>query len=499
MLDFSVLNFNTRKFLMFEETYKSGEIIIIAITAHYPFVIATCLEYANNCISEEKKVIIINLSWIMPHNLQRPISRHAINFSFKPAINTAVKKWCKSKNIAYFEVKNENRIDALNSIYIPEALKAVFERTIRSMFSKSFGTRNFNISDLPSDTIISHQKSFMKVLQYFERFFDKHNFVKVDKIVTVNGRFLLDSAVVQFCKLKGIKYSVLESVTSDWSNFEEFHTSAHVTSEIRNLLISQWERDLVLNPTKTRNLAIKHLEKRLSSDWEWSSSSIGKKHTKLTDKQFIAYFPSSDWEFGVHDDYFEQQIDQITQEDTFKWAAEYCKLHNLDLVVRVHPHPKNSRLAEIENNIWQNYVIKYGGILIKSNETFSSHEIAKEAFVNIVHQSSIGAELIYLGLPTVITSPTIYSFLVPELEATSQDALNFKLNNIPSINTKEKILPWAYYLENGGVAFKYFRIIDNYSVLYNGRYFLKKRKWFQVIMKFKNILKIQNLIRTIKL
>ena len=489
MLIFSMIYFESRRYSKAKKIYRNSEIVIVAIPAHYPFVISTCLEYATKCINMEKKVIIVNLAWLMPVNFENPRSRHIMNFSFKPTVNSAIKNWCKFNNVLYFEPKTKKEIIGNESICNSQYLDDVFMKTLRSMNSKSFGTRNFEISDIPVDEIVSSKNSFLMVINYFDRLLDKYKYLKINKIVTVNGRFLLDSAVVQFCKIKKLNYSVLESVTLDWNNYEEFHTGAHVTSELRQLLIDQWEHDLSIEPIKTRNLAVEHFEKRLSNQWEWNVGSSEEAFQSAHNREFIAYFPTSDWEFGVHDDDYEQQINQVNQLETFKWTADYCRLNNLDLIVRVHPHPKNLRLAEIENNIWQDNIAKYGGILIKSNDLISSHQVARKAIANIVHKSSIGAELLYLGLPTVITSQTIYSFLVPEFQATTKELFDKILNNMPNHIEKEKLLPWAYYFENGGTKFKYFRNIDNYTVLHEGKYFLRIRSWVQTILKFKNKLK----------
>ena len=485
MIIFGMAPFKSLKYRKIKKICGNSEIVVIAIPAHYPFVISTCLEYATKCINAGQKVIIVNLSWLMPINFQNSLSRHVINFSFKPTVNSAIKNWCKYNNVLYLEPKAKKEIIGNKSVYNLECLNDIFMKTLRSMNSKSFGTRDFEISEIPNDEIISSKNSFLMVINYFDTLLDKYQFLKIDKIVTVNGRFLLDSAVVQFCKLKKLSYSVLESVTLDWNNYEEFHLGAHVTSEIRQLLINQWEKDLAIDPIKTRNLAIKHFEKRLSNQWEWNVGSSNEIFLASSRRKFVAYFPTSDWEFGVHDDDYEQQINKFNQLDTFKWTANYCKLHDLDLIVRVHPHPKNSRLAKIENNIWQENIAKYGGILIKSNDPISSHQVARKATANVVHKSSIGAELLYLGLPTVITSQTIYSFLTPEFQASTKESFDKIMKNMPNHNSKEKLLPWAYYFENGGTEFEYFKNIDNYTVLHDGKYFLEIRSWVQSILKFK--------------
>jgi hypothetical protein len=207
---------------------------------------------------------------------------------------------------------------------------------------------------------------------------------------------------------------------------------------------------------------------------------------------YIAFFPTSNWEFGIFDHELNDEIKTISQKESFMWVAEYCKKNSLKIVVRVHPHPESQQLADLEDDIWQRRTLEFGGLLIKSNDHFNSHQIAKGALVNVVHQSSIGAEFLYAGLPTAITNETLYTGLVPEFCFKTKKELELFMRNPVSLKDQDRLVPWAYFMANGGNTFKYFRILDNYNVHYLNKYFLRKRKWFSSMLNY--MIKLRRLL-----
>jgi hypothetical protein len=453
------------------------KVLIIAIPSYHPFVIATCLEFALRNIQEGKRIIVINLAWLLPDYYRKNFSRYADNFSFKPPVNYAIKSWCKTYEVPYFEPKFTHKFSRDFSRINSSFIESIFEVTLRSVHSKSFGTKDFNINKINRTLRFSNRNSFTSVLDYLHEFFLINSHIQVDKIVTVNGRFLIDSAVVLYCKLNDTKYSVLETVTSDWNNFIEFEIGIHNLSEAFELMMDQWHTDYSIDPIKTSNIAVGHMEKRLSNTWSWNPGLGDGKDITPVDKKFVTFFPSTDWEFGVYE--YLNDIGHIsTQHEVFRWVAEFCQANNYCLIVRVHPHPNNPRIAEIENTIWEKLTIMYGGILIKSNDSINSHKIAKESFFNIVYQSSIGAEFLYLGYPTIITRKTLYTLLVPESEATTKEQFNNLIKSYPIINDRKRLLPWAYFSENGGTQLNFFKNLDNYTSTYKNGNFLQRRPWF---------------------
>ena len=102
-------------------------------------------------------------------------------------------------------------------------------------------------------------------------------------------------------------------------------------------------------------------------------------------------------------------IDQLT---AFECLIRECKLLNLKLVVRAHPHSDDSHLQHAEGNIWEEICVKNQIELVPSSSRLDSMKLAKNSYINVVYQSSIATRLIFAELPVVIMGETEYLSLI---------------------------------------------------------------------------------------
>jgi hypothetical protein len=467
--------------------------IYLVVPADYPFVVATCLEFASKEIADGNQLTILNFACLMPEIKDNPKSRAANRFKFKPTVNSAIISWCKKNKIRYFDAQSKNNLE--NMIVEPsDLMKSVFDNCIRALYAKKIGAEELDINYIPKHIYKEYFHRFLLVHSILSNFFDSEIDLNKAEIVTVNGRFLVDSSILLFSKINKIKYRVLEGGLNNWNHYMEFQESIQSLSEIIAIMNKQIEIDFSNDATACEKLAIQHMNERLSNNWYWNPMSNLNSIKNEIIGDYIAFFPTSNWEFGIFDHELHDEMKTISQKEAFMWTAEYCKRNNLNLVVRVHPHPESQQLADAEDSLWKKRTIEFGGVLIKSNDNFNSHQIAKGALVNVVHQSSIGAEFLYAGLPTAITNETLYTSLVPEFCFKTKKEFELFIKNPVTLKDRNRLLPWAYFMDNGGETFKYFRILDNYNVLYLDRDFLRERKWFLSMLinmiKLKKILKL---------
>lgn len=451
--------------------------IYLVIPADYPFVVATCLEFASKEITNGKQLSILNLSCLMPEIAFNPKARIFSRIKYRPTVNSAIVSWCKENRIKFFDIDPKNYLESIN-VEPTDLMKNTFDRSIRSTYAKKYGTEEFHISDIPKHIYKNYFDIFLSVQLILDSILDSELDLKDAEIVTVNGRFLIDSSILCFSKANKIKYRVLEGGLNDWDHYIEFKQSIQSIPELIEIMNEQVELDFLNEDVKCKKLAIQHMEERLSNNWYWNPMSNSNSIENQISGNYIAFFPTSNWEFGIFDHEINSETKSISQKESFMWAADYCKKNSLKLVVRVHPHPDSQKLAQAENNLWQKLTIEYGGILIKSNDQFNSHQIARGALVNVVHQSSIGAEFLYSGLPTAITNETLYTSLVPEFCFKTREEFELFMKNPIALKDRDRLIPWAYFMANGGNSFNHFKILDNHNVMHLGKDFIRIRKWF---------------------
>jgi hypothetical protein len=436
--------------------------ILIVLPSHYPFVIATCLEFALKEMAQGKQVAIINFSWLDSKFLNHWKRKFLANYTYRPRIDYVIKEWCKKHKIELLEFEVNDFIDEISSIRTDDFIYEHFIRTIRSTHAKSFGSIEFDLTEFPQNELESNLQGFLVVQLILRSLVKSFSEISNLRVVTVNGRFNIDSSVVLFCKMNGIKYTVLESGLNGWNKYLEFESSIQSISELRILMNKTWQRDVLAGKIDGRALATAHMNNRLNSRWRWSTGSITTDFDKSAIGNYGVFFPTSNWEFGIFDHELSEQSLQVSQEEAFRWFASYCNKNGLKPIVRVHPHPESLAIADLENQIWKDRIEKYKGVLVKSNGDINSHKLAENATINVVHQSSIGAELLWSGRPTVITGETLYSELVPEFVVKTNLEFESRLQESCILKDPERLLPWVYFMEFGGNDFTYFKVLDEH-------------------------------------
>ena len=353
----------------------------------------------------------------------------------------------------------------------------LFENTLRSQFSKWFGSSAITLRDIPKRIVKREIKSFEMSYNIVNNILNRNDF---DDLVTINGRFIVEVASILAAKENNVTYGVLENLTNNDSNYSFSRKSIHSVVEMRRLVKETWlgrESD-----KESRSIAESHILKRDSPLWPWkfgnSSSEIG------IDAPYIAFYPTSDHEFAVIIEENEL-LPEMNQTDCFKLISNYCVANSIQLVVRVHPQGRDIALAKKENELWQSLCAETKSFCILSNQPVDSMALAKSALVNVVFASSIGVEFAYNQLPLVICAPTTYSQYIPECEAFSAVEILLKLADPPITENRTAVLPWAYFQEEGGTSISKFKVDSVYEIFYGAIQIDKPRKSILCLRNFR--------------
>jgi hypothetical protein len=347
---------------------------------------------------------------------------------------------------------------------VPEAL-------LRSSYANEFGEQHFPIENLGKKRLNSENLSFyitnrivLKICKEFEP----------TRIVTVNGRFVIDGAVVNIAKILELELHLLEATSENLGYLSISTISSQSVEENQKMINEVWKNrgEVLFRESGSRELenTIEFLRnKRKGYERKIVNATLGKK--------YVTFFPTSDYEFAAHDQserksfFFPNQVDAVTA------VAECCRESNMTLIIRAHPHVKGSILGQKEDQIWGGFASLHGCEYIPSTSSVNSYELANNAHVNFTYISTIGAEIAWLGLPIGILGETPYSPYVPELQASSNNDVRKLILSPKILKDNLKLLPWAYFMSTGHTALEFIEMHSVDEILFNGENMVRVRKF----------------------
>lgn len=340
-------------------------------------------------------------------------------------------------------------------------VREIFERSLRSTFALSFGHSQFATQEIPQIKREYEEATFRGVLDITSKILLTYD---IDEVLTCNGRLVPQAAVVASSIVNTKTCKLVEMYGSPNNRFFVYDTTPHDVEEIRKKVLETWG-DVQGRYHAAYEIGVESLKKRIrrgsrTNTHFWRSLNL-KRH------QYIAFFPSSDYEFAAVAS--DKQLGNIhTQEEVFKELVRYCREREIQLVVRVHPHADHKFLADRENNLWIERSKKESVICIESQDPVNSIELARNSYVSVTHASSIALELCFLGLPHLITSRTPFFPDSNNNVILDLGLMPTLLNSIPASPYKEEAIRFAYFEEVGGNLMEQFHVEDVHTIYYRG-------------------------------
>ena len=246
-----------------------------------------------------------------------------------------------------------------------------------------------------------------KTIDYLFSYFDKG----IKKIYVFNGRVSHYNAIVEFAKLKGIKYFTFEAAGIKNKYFLVEDDIIHNKKKYVDYISSNWIQSGDLKKHKIgKSFFEKNLTRSHSDDYltpmftEYQNA--GFLPSSIKGKNFIVFFGSSRNESesieGWKNNFMSGDDEQIVE--------EICvRMPKINFVYRAHPNLK------LEHNTQTQNIKKLQNIknltLIDSHSKVSSYELLRKSDKVIVFGSTIGVESNYFRKPTICLGPSIYENL----------------------------------------------------------------------------------------
>ncbi len=333
------------------------------------------------------------------------------------------------------------------------SLSSALVRSVHSSLSNRFGTLHYR----PLFHPIAVGR---RILAFYYSYFVTRQFLLREKtesgVVIPNGRLPVSAGAALAARELGLPVRYLERGGSP-GMLDVFSISPHSMEERREAVTRIWDIGQSIFPELSQQISADyfHLRRKLDPysgvSWQKDSSpdrTLGHLQ-KHSGKQVWCYFTSTELEFAVHEEpgstnYFENQTLAVQE------LVSLIGHDEVVLVIRRHPQ-KKWRLLDKERYLWRSLRRNPKVIWIGPKDSINSYQLGMEADVVFHYNSSIGAELIFLGHRRVLTlGPT--SWLPPKLSLGGQ--LDFQAISATETATHlEHAVKWAFYQVMAGSIF----------------------------------------------
>jgi len=166
--------------------------------------------------------------------------------------------------------------------------------------------------------------------------------------------------------------------------------------------------------------------------------------------KIYTYFTSSPDEFFAFSDNPYYSHDFKSQLDIALYAAENCRINNITLILRMHPHLVKKH--ESWRNEWDFEKLKQlGVIIIYPDDKVDSYKVLAKSHAVITCGSQMGIEAAYQGIPAGDASPSLNSRIFCCTDISTKKSFKEFIENPVSISiAKEQAIRYASYLSTGG-------------------------------------------------
>ena len=352
--------------------------------------------------------------------------------------------------IVFFLLKN-NSSTKLQEAYLHGI---PFGKFIHTTLIAKYGITHFNIRPI---IFLSNIRLFYRFAIGFITTNSIMNLNSYSHVVLINGRDATGVGAQLAAYLNKIEVICLEN-SLDKSDAPRY---ACWNGNMHHWKVKEHEMENTLRGSNlTPDLAHEYILSKLGlkSRW-WAGQEIKGIPKYISDRKYICFFTTSEKEtttcpagnsgFNFFDSYDQTKILETIYQNIVK--TEFL------LVIRLHPNFTNSKIAKNELNFFKNLTKNWtNSIIIENNDSSNSYDLAKNAHLNFIYRSSIGAELSCMGIQAFHTAPTFWSKLCPDKLMETSEKISVLLlkkgNNVsPKIND---YFGFANYYKNHGKKFE---------------------------------------------
>jgi len=451
-----------------------------------------CLEHAVELSKSGKEVSVLDLSNLNPVLVTRRFWRSVLRISQKNRMIDIKEKILKDNQIKSIECKLSRQKGPTLTMTVER--NEIFRAAIASKYAYITGRSDTQLDEVESKFVEMERHFFEFTLNLVTNILSEHDF---SEVITVNGRYIVNGAVVQACKESQVKCSLIEAAGATPGFYEVYDVSPHDIPSVQKVQKEFWDK---AGPER-KVIAEKGLQKKVSGQdalgFDFRANFVEEfSQTVFNDSQKLAvFFPSTEQEFAIFPEFVWRNSFGGSQAEAFLAFARTAKANGYCVVVRAHPpNSKSSRqvrehFAAIEDSIWQGLCKASNAEFIESQSKVSSYDLIKKADLCATYASSISAECILLGKPTLILGESDISYCVPEICKFNESDLIAQFEEGIPIISKEALYPYGYWLECAGREPKIFKFVSDHEVYFESKLVNEYKHWVKPLLALRNMIK----------
>jgi hypothetical protein len=410
-----------------------------------------CIEYAAQLINENKKVSILDFTYLN-RNLMPSIARSLLGYR---KINPFVIQNLISRGATYQRLISK-RLGFFKRIYRDSDGNLDLSRDLAwcaypSLVDKMRSNQilvgqNFRIIRSEISNVC---QTFVFAQRIMKKFPDRGTI-----FYTPNGRYARNLAFVFKLRKAGYEVKILEThrrgAYQIWDN-------AQSVRELELKIESEWANsDSHTRGGLAKNYLLKRTTLSEGDNAEWKSGMSPSKTLALNPNyKYCIFYSTSQIEFAHGYDSIPKDEFQ-TQQEALYHLADYLKDTDWRLILRRHPNPIGASEDDTEKNHWK-FLEKFPNVeIINPESPINSYLLGKSANLIAHFNSSIGAEFISMEcLPVISLGPTPWDTRDIFGKVRSQEQIMDYFSKPLEVPSSEIVLPWAYFFSSGGADFQH--------------------------------------------
>jgi hypothetical protein len=316
-----------------------------------------------------------------------------------------------------------------------------------------------------------------------------------DIVLIYNGRFLIPSIAYIAARQLGLEVKFTEGGARK-DTFEMFEISPHSHLNRATLAKNYWFNTKLENKQEIAiQYAIRRNEKNdidFISLYQERFLAENIDHMSNRYKDYVIFYLSSEWEFASHDIDSNNET-PLTQVAAIEILQSICSALKLHFVVKIHPNPGHPEYEFTENSYWSNILNKLDIEFIDAYSSINTFKLTKLAKVNVVYNSSVGADCVFNSLPIVALAEGDWTLVCGLSIPRTKSEISSQIRN-PVRPDVSKILPYYFYWAKGGSEYKNFKIVNDEEIYYKNKLissaaYISFKKSIKFMHRFKNIRK----------
>lgn len=273
------------------------------------------------------------------------------------------------------------------------------------------------------------------------------------KIITVNGRFTKNAAVIKYAKTEGCQTELIEFGSSR-TTISIYSVSPHSMNEVQDKINNYWTN----SSSHYREAVASQFIEKIKADQDiykvgWRNKMQPGRVPPKVNKFRCTFFASTESEYAGVGDPIESKNFQ-NQSESFLSLCTVLSPDNWEIYLRRHPKNPNSRIEDPEKNLWTLAKTFSHVMIVPPESSIDSLELGLSSDMIVNFNSFIAMELIVHGSKKVITTgPAPWNLILPRQYTPDVASLKSYCESPIPIESVTDIWPWAFYTASHGENF----------------------------------------------